>query len=109
MNITSKPFGQTPDGTDVHLYTLSNGHNLEVSITNYGGAITEVLGDGTTTPLTKDQLHLKIAHVASLMRNAGRNGLVSSPIPPPILGLIAIRDQSSRGSHTYVYVAAASR
>jgi len=42
MNISSKPFGQTPDGTDVHLYTLSNDHGLEVSITNYGGAITSL-------------------------------------------------------------------
>jgi aldose 1-epimerase len=42
MNLTSKPFGETPDGTPVTLYTLSNDHGLEVSIINYGGAITSI-------------------------------------------------------------------
>jgi aldose 1-epimerase len=42
MNLSSKPFGTTPDGTPVSLYTLSNDQGLEVSITNYGGAITSL-------------------------------------------------------------------
>ena len=42
MNLTSKPFGTSPDGTPVSLYTLSNDQGLEVSITNYGGAITSL-------------------------------------------------------------------
>ena len=42
MNITSKPFGTTPDGTPVSLFTLTNNQGLDVSITNYGGAITSL-------------------------------------------------------------------
>ena len=42
MKITTKPFGTTPDGTAANLYTLSNDQGLEVSITNYGGAITSI-------------------------------------------------------------------
>ena len=41
MNLTTKPFGST-DGTPVNLYTLSNDRGFEVSITNYGGAITTI-------------------------------------------------------------------
>ncbi|WP_052346458.1 aldose epimerase family protein [Hymenobacter swuensis] len=36
-------FGQTQDGTEVQLYTLTNAHGLKVSITNYGGTITSLL------------------------------------------------------------------
>jgi aldose 1-epimerase len=42
LNITSKAFGTTPDGRSVDLFTLSNNRALEVSITNYGGAITSI-------------------------------------------------------------------
>ncbi|HEV8370937.1 MAG TPA: aldose epimerase family protein [Pyrinomonadaceae bacterium] len=42
MNITSKPFGTTPDGADITYYTLLNDHGFEVSIINYGCAITAV-------------------------------------------------------------------
>ena len=42
VHITSKPFGQTPDGTAVSIYKLSNDADFEVSITNYGGAITSI-------------------------------------------------------------------
>lgn len=42
MNLTSKPYGQTPDGIAADLYTLSNGQDLEVSITTYGGAINSI-------------------------------------------------------------------
>ncbi|WP_394343374.1 aldose epimerase family protein [Hymenobacter rigui] len=36
-------FGKTTDGTEVQLYTLTNAHGLQVSITNYGGTITSLL------------------------------------------------------------------
>ncbi len=39
MNIQQSPFGQTKDGTPVHLFTLNNDHDIEISITNYGGAV----------------------------------------------------------------------
>lgn len=34
-----QPWGKTPDGTDVALYTLSNGKGMEVTVTNYGGIV----------------------------------------------------------------------
>ena len=43
MNITTKPFGIGPDGEDVNLYTFKNANGVEVSITNYGGAITSIM------------------------------------------------------------------
>ncbi|MCB2409678.1 aldose epimerase family protein [Hymenobacter lucidus] len=40
---TTTSFGTTHDGTAVQLYTLTNAHGLQVSITNYGGTITSLL------------------------------------------------------------------
>ena len=37
-----QPFGRTPTGRSVELYTLLNGFNMEVEITNYGGIITAI-------------------------------------------------------------------
>jgi aldose 1-epimerase len=37
--LTMQPFGKTPDGREVDLYTLSNKNGLEVGILNYGGVI----------------------------------------------------------------------
>jgi aldose 1-epimerase len=42
VNITKKHFGQMPDGAEVYLYTLTNDLGFEVSIINYGGAITSL-------------------------------------------------------------------
>lgn len=42
MKLIHHPFGTTPDGEETGLYTLSNDRNFEVSITNYGGAITSL-------------------------------------------------------------------
>lgn len=38
LSITSKVFGQTPDGT-AYLYTLTNKNGMKVDISNYGGII----------------------------------------------------------------------
>ncbi len=38
VNISERHFG-TADGQAVSLYTLTNEHGVEVSITNYGGAV----------------------------------------------------------------------
>ena len=40
--LTKSPFGAMPDGTPVHLFTLTNGQGLVAKITNYGTIITEL-------------------------------------------------------------------
>jgi aldose 1-epimerase len=42
MGMIKTPFGTTDDGTRVDLYTLTSPEGMEVSITNYGGAITSI-------------------------------------------------------------------
>jgi len=37
--VTKQPFGKTPEGAPVDLYTLTNSKGVRVSITNYGGII----------------------------------------------------------------------
>lgn len=39
MSIPSEPFGATPDGTPVQLYTLRNISGVEAKISNYGGIV----------------------------------------------------------------------
>ena len=39
--VTKRPFGKTPDGTSVDLYTIKTG-TLEAKITNYGGIVTSL-------------------------------------------------------------------
>jgi aldose 1-epimerase len=41
MNITTEPYGTTPGGRDVSLFTLTSG-TMTVKIINYGGTITEL-------------------------------------------------------------------
>ena len=38
-SIVRSPFGQTPDGKAVELYTLTNANGMEVAITTYGGIV----------------------------------------------------------------------
>src|ERR1051326_3111782 len=40
--ITKESFGQTSDGQNVDIYTLTNRRGAEVKITNYGGIITSL-------------------------------------------------------------------
>lgn len=42
QKLQQRPFGKTPDGQAVSLYTLRNASGMEVTITNYGGTITSV-------------------------------------------------------------------
>jgi aldose 1-epimerase len=37
--LTKKPFGMTPEGQAVDLYTLTNSSGMQVAITNYGGIV----------------------------------------------------------------------
>lgn len=39
MSITNQPFGQTPDGQPVDLFTLTNSKGLKARITNYGATL----------------------------------------------------------------------
>ena len=39
MTIITKPFGNTPDGQEVELYTLANTNGLKARITNYGAIL----------------------------------------------------------------------
>jgi aldose 1-epimerase len=49
--ITSAPFGKTPAGTPVEIYTLRNAHGMEAKIMTYGGIVTRL-----TAPDRKGQL-----------------------------------------------------
>ncbi|QGZ38559.1 aldose 1-epimerase [Pseudoduganella flava] len=42
LSIEQEPFGTTPDGEPLSLYTLRNRSGMVVKITNYGGIITEM-------------------------------------------------------------------
>ena len=39
MSITSQPFGETAEGTQIERYTLTNAHGLEAEIMTYGGTL----------------------------------------------------------------------
>lgn len=39
QGIEKRPFGQTPEGVPVDLYTLTNAKGVEAAITNYGGIV----------------------------------------------------------------------
>lgn len=43
MAITQKPFGTTPEGKQVTLYTLTNSTGSSVSVTDYGAILTSIL------------------------------------------------------------------
>ena len=43
MTVSRKDFGITPEGEEVYLFTLKNSNGVEVSITNFGGAITSIM------------------------------------------------------------------
>lgn len=42
MDIKSARFGVTPNGEEIEIFTLANGHGMEVGIINYGGIITSI-------------------------------------------------------------------
>ena len=42
MKITSKAFGNLPNGTQAELFTLSNDKGVVIKITNYGAIITSI-------------------------------------------------------------------
>ncbi|MFY7950983.1 MAG: galactose-1-epimerase, partial [Armatimonadaceae bacterium] len=40
--ITRQPFGKLPDGTAIHLFTLTNANGLVAKIMTYGAIVTEL-------------------------------------------------------------------
>jgi aldose 1-epimerase len=48
MDIKQEPFGHTPDGTPVDIYSLGNDNGLKVRITNYGGTIVSLIAPDRT-------------------------------------------------------------
>ncbi len=42
METEKRVFGHTPDGREVHIFTLRNESGIEVEITNYGGIVTSL-------------------------------------------------------------------
>lgn len=70
MGISKEPYGTTPDGKEVDLYTLTNANGLKVGIINYGGILTSlhvpdrsgnladiVLGYDSLDEYTRDAAH----------------------------------------------------
>ncbi|MEI8293383.1 MAG: aldose epimerase family protein [bacterium] len=41
--VTVKPFGKTPDGQKVELFTLTNKNGMQVSLSNYGAMVVDLL------------------------------------------------------------------
>lgn len=41
--LTKTAFGKTPDGQPIDLYTLTNSHGMQATITNYGGTVVSLL------------------------------------------------------------------
>jgi aldose 1-epimerase len=42
-DLNKQPFGKTPDGHEVYLYTLKSPSGMIVKITNYGGTLTQII------------------------------------------------------------------
>src|SRR5579863_10338046 len=42
-DVQKQPFGKTPEGKEVFLYTLKSPSGMTVKITNYGGTLTQVI------------------------------------------------------------------
>ena len=42
-SVTSKPFGKTPEGKPIQLYTLTNSSGMQVTLATYGGTVIQLL------------------------------------------------------------------
>ena len=42
LDVTTKPYGQTPEGQQVKLFTMTNSNKMQVGIIEYGGYITSI-------------------------------------------------------------------
>ena len=74
-----KPFGQLSDGQAIDLYTLTNAHGMQVSITNYGAAVVSIKVPGRQgkmddVALGYDTLDGYVSDKAFLGATVGRYG-----------------------------------
>jgi len=82
--ITKADFGQTPDGTPVQIYTLSNSQGMEAKIMTYGGIVTSlktadrkgqfsdvVLGFDRLAPYTADSYAKSCPYFGALIGRYG--------------------------------------
>src|SRR5258708_26926477 len=42
MTVTQAPFGATPDGAAVHVFTMKNSHGIEVRAMDYGATVVSI-------------------------------------------------------------------
>lgn len=78
MNITVQPFGKTPNGEQAYLYTLENNHGLSVTISTFGGIITNIMapdkdGNFADVVLAHAGLEQYFTNPGSLGATIGRN------------------------------------
>lgn len=91
MKITRSAFGILPDGSEAELFTLTNDHGTEVSVTNYGAIITSVI-----TPDKNGVRENIVLGFASLEDYLDEKYLASYPYFGAICGRIANRIANGR-------------
>ncbi|MCU7496449.1 MAG: galactose mutarotase [Ignavibacteria bacterium] len=52
QTISERPFGKTPDGESVSIYTLTNSKGMQAEITNYGGIVVRLVVPGNNNNLS---------------------------------------------------------
>ena len=79
MAIVSRPFGKTPDGKTVTMYTMTNASNASVSMIDYGAIVTSIIvpdrdGNLADVALGFDSLDRYLAGHGSMGDTIGRYG-----------------------------------
>ena len=72
--VTSAPFGATADGRTAELFTLTNGHGIQIKLTNYGGIITSLRTPDRSGQL--DDIVLGYDSLAGYLRNSPYFGAI---------------------------------
>jgi len=72
--VTSAPFGATADGRTAELFTLTNGHGIQIRLTNYGGIITSLRTPDRSGRL--DDIVLGYDSLAGYLRNSPYFGAI---------------------------------
>ena len=72
MSISTKPFGQLPDGQAVTQYTMTNARGASVSVIDYGGIVTSILVPDKNGRL--DDVALGFDHLGGYLADNGCMG-----------------------------------